>query len=173
MIVFFQNGCSAVMNSWRISAEISVKLCFSVVGYGALESARTEHWTKTLAAYSVNLESTYDGMHRTLEDFQFDLGNALTISDVTRESKQKSATRSPDIRYPRGTEGKTAADVSVMIVTDQARLSGLKEAFVLLAANTAGRARATVREDTGTRRCIGLGQTARQVQQEHKSDVLQ
>ena len=38
-----------------------------------------------------------------------------------------------------------------MIVTDQARLSGLKELFVVLAANTAGRARASVREDTGTR----------------------
>ena len=38
-----------------------------------------------------------------------------------------------------------------MIVTDQARLSGLKEAFVVLAANTAGRARATPQEDAGTR----------------------
>ena len=38
-----------------------------------------------------------------------------------------------------------------MIVTDQERLSGLKEAFVVLAANTAGRARATPQEDAGTR----------------------
>ena len=39
----FSHGCGAVVNFWRISVEISVKLCFSVVGYGVLESARTEH----------------------------------------------------------------------------------------------------------------------------------
>ena len=145
------------MNFWRISVEISVKLCFSVVGYGALESARTEHsrggsleetWRVSAASTSKVRMMECSVLSKTFSSI---LRMHSRFLQVAREVNRRAQIRHPAHRYPQGTEGKTAADVSVMTVTDQARLSGLKEAFVVLAANTAGRARATVREDTCTR----------------------
>ena len=47
-----------------------------------------------------------------------------------------------------GTKNKTAAEVAVEIVTDAPKLSGQKVLYAVLAADTAGRAKVLVREDS-------------------------
>ena len=74
----------------------------------------------------------------------------------------------------KGKEGKTVAEVSVMAVTDQARSTGLKVCFAVWPANTAGRCEGNcARRHWHTKRCMGLGQTTREVWYLHRGDVFQ
>ena len=75
-----------MLTVWKFSVETAVGQWFAVVGYGALKTARTLDWTTTLASgrwRRHGQKSTHDGMQRTLEDFQFDLENALAMSQLT------------------------------------------------------------------------------------------
>ena len=69
--------------------------------------------------YNVTPKSTYDGMQRALDDFQFDFENALMISQLTWKPTEERSAATLMI-------GKTAAEVAETSVTDQARLSELK-----------------------------------------------
>ena len=88
---------------------------------------------------------------RALDDFQFDLENARTMSQLTRKSTDERIAATLMIDVLKNTDGKTAAEVAGKSVTDQAGLSGSKVLFAVSAADTAGRARAMVREGMDTR----------------------
>ena len=112
-------------------------------------------------------------MQRTLEDFQFDPENALTMSQLTGQSTEERNATTLFLELLKSTEGTTATSKSVMIVTGQARGSGLEVLFAVLAANPTGRGRAIARADAGhTKWCTGLGQSTRAVWYDHRSDVF-
>ena len=71
-------------------------------------------------------ESTCNQLQLNFEDFQFDLENALTISQLIGKSTEEGHAATLIIEILKSTEGKTATEVSVMTVTDQARSSGLE-----------------------------------------------
>ena len=97
--------------------------------------------------YNINPAGAYDGTHRSLEDFQFDLENMLTMSQLVGKSAEERNAASVMLDILAGTKNRTAAEVAAEVVTDAARVSGQKVLYAVLAANTAGRTRITVRED--------------------------
>ena len=42
----------------------------------------TRGYWNVVSLYNINPESVYDGQQRSLEDFQFDLENVLTLSQL-------------------------------------------------------------------------------------------
>ena len=63
------------------------------------------------------LKSTCDWMQRSLEDFQFNLETALTMSQFTEESPAERNAATLMIEIPKGTEG-NAAKVAAMSATE-------------------------------------------------------
>ena len=84
------------------------------------------------------MDAAYDGQHRSLEDFQFDLENVLTMSQFVEKSAEERNTASVMLDILASTKNKAAAEVAAKMVTDAPRLSGRKEMYAVLAANSAG-----------------------------------
>ena len=97
--------------------------------------------------YNSNLDGAHDGQQRRLDDFQFDLENVLTISQMVGKSAEEGNAVSVMLDILAGTKNKTAAEVAVEVVTEASRISGQKVLYGVLAANTARRATVIVRED--------------------------
>ena len=97
--------------------------------------------------YNINPDGAYDGTQRSLEDFQFDLGNMLKMSQLVGKSAEERNATSVMLVILAGTKNRTAAEVAAEVVTDAAKVSGQKVMYAVLATNTAGRARMIVRED--------------------------
>ena len=79
-----------------------------------------------ISLYNINLEGAYDGQRRSLEDFQFDLENVLTMSQVVREVSRGAQRGLGELDILAGTKNKTAAEVAEEIVTEAQRISGQK-----------------------------------------------
>ena len=97
--------------------------------------------------YNINPDGAFDGQPRSLEDFQFDLENVLTMSQMVGKSAEERNAASVMLDILAGTEKQTAAEVAVENVTEEPRISGQKVLYAVLAANTAARAKVIVRED--------------------------
>ena len=97
--------------------------------------------------YNINPDGANDGTQQSLEDFQFDLENLLTMSQLVGKSAEERNAASVMLDILAGTKNRTAAEVAGEVVTDPAKVSGQNVLYAVLAANTAGRARKTVRED--------------------------
>ena len=97
--------------------------------------------------YNINPDGAYDGTQRSLEDFQFDLENMLTMSQLFGKSAEERNAASVMLDILAGTKNRSAAEVAAEVATDPAKVSGHKLLYAVLAANTAGRARMIVRED--------------------------
>ena len=82
-----------------------------------------------------------------LEDFQFDLENMLTMSQLVGKSAEERNAASEMLDILASTKNRTAAEVAAEVVTDAAKVRDKKVLHAVLAANTAGRARMIVRED--------------------------
>ena len=78
--------------------------------------------------YHINHDGAHDGQQRSLEDFQFDLENVLTMSQLVGKSAEERNAISVMLDIFAGTKNKTAAEVAVEIVTDAPKLSGHKSA---------------------------------------------
>ena len=61
-------------------------------------------------------DDAYDGQQRSLEDFQFDLENVLTMSQLVGKSAEERNAASVMLDILAGTKNKTAAEVAVEIV---------------------------------------------------------
>ena len=83
---------------------------------------------------------------RSLEDFQFDLENVLTVSQLVGESAEERNATSVMLDILASTKNKTAAEVAVEVGTEAPRISGHKVLHTVLA-NTTGRPKVIVRED--------------------------
>ena len=81
--------------------------------------------------YNINLDGAHNGQHRSLEEFQFDLENVHTMSQLVGKSVVG------DAGHPCRSKSKTVAEVAVEIITEAPTI----------AANTVGRAKVSVRED--------------------------
>ena len=92
-----------------------------------------------VSLYNINLEGAYDGQQRSLEDFRFDLENVLTMSQLVGKSAEERNAASVMVDILARTREKTAAEVASAAMQ--------KVLYTVLAANTSGRARETVRED--------------------------
>ena len=99
----------------------------------------------------ITQDEVYDGVCRTFEDFRFDLENALTLTQLTGRSVEEKGAATLMITLIDGTDGKTAHEVAAMVYNDARDKEASRVLFTVLAANTAGRARAIVRDDAGTR----------------------
>ena len=97
--------------------------------------------------YNINPDGAYDGQQRSLEDFQCDLENMLTMSQLVGKSAEERKVPSVMLDILAGTKNKTAAEVAVEVVTEAPRINGQKVLYAVLAANTAGRAKVIVREN--------------------------
>ena len=73
--------------------------------------------------YNTNPDGAYDGQQRSLEGFQFDLENVLTVSQLFGKSAEERNAASVMLDILAGTQDKTAAEVAVEIVTDAQMLS--------------------------------------------------
>ena len=129
------------------------------IGSGAGLSRGT-HWSM-VGLYNINPDGVYDGQ-RSLEDFQFDLENVLTLSQLVGKSAEERNAAAVMLEILAGTKNKTAAEVAAEVVTDATK-NGQRVLHVVLAANTAGRAEVIVREDSTKNGAWGLGQAARKV----------
>ena len=98
-----------------------------------------------VSLYNINPESVYDGQQRSFEDFQFDLENVLTLSQLCGKSAEERIAAAVMLEIIAGTKNKTAAEVPAEVVTDATR-NGQRVLYAVLAANTARRARVIVRE---------------------------
>ena len=96
--------------------------------------------------FNINPESVYDGQQRSFEDFQFDLENVLTLSQLCGKSAEERIAAAVMLEIFAGSKNKTAAEVAAVVVTDATR-NGQSVLYAVLAAITAGRARVIVRED--------------------------
>ena len=94
----------------------------------------------------INHDGAYHGQQGSLEDFQFDLGNVLTMSQLVGKSAEERNAASAVLDIFAGTKNKNAAEVAGEVVTDAPKLSGQKKLQAVLAATTAGGARVIVRE---------------------------
>ena len=72
--------------------------------------------------YNINPESAYDGQQRSLEDFQCDIENVLTVGKSAAERDAASVMLDILAR----TTNMTAAEVAADVVTDAPSLSGQK-----------------------------------------------
>ena len=96
--------------------------------------------------HNINPDGAYDGTQRRLEDFQCDLENMFTMSQLVGKSEERNAA-SVMLDILAGTKNRTAAEVAAEVVTDPTKVSGPKVLYAVLAANTARGARMIVRED--------------------------
>ena len=101
-----------------------------------------------VSLYNINPDSANDGQQRSLEDFQFDLENVLTMSQLVGKSAEERNAATVMLDILAGAKNKTAAEVAAEIVTEASTLSGQLVLCAVLAANTAGRSKVIVREDT-------------------------
>ena len=76
--------------------------------------------------YNINPDCADDGQQRSLEDFQFDLENVLTISQRVGKSAEERNAASVMLDILAGTKNKTAAEVAGEVVTEAPRISGQK-----------------------------------------------
>ena len=74
--------------------------------------------------YNINPDGAYDGKQQSLEDFQFDLQNVLTISQLVGKSAVEGNAASVMLDTLARTQNKTAAEVVVQIVTEAPKISG-------------------------------------------------
>ena len=100
-----------------------------------------------VSLYNINLEGAYDGQQRSLEDFQFDLENVLTMSQLVGKSAEERNAASVMLDILASTKDKTAAEVAGPVITDPSRLSEQKVLCATVAADTARRAKEIARED--------------------------
>ena len=98
----------------------------------------------------ITQDEVYDGVCRSFEDFRFDLENALTLTQLTGRSVEERSAATLMIAVIDGTDGKTVHEVAAMVYNDARDKEASRVLFTVLAANTAGRARAIVRDDAGT-----------------------
>ena len=87
--------------------------------------------------YNINPDGAYDGQDWSLEDFQFDLENVLTMSQLDGKSAEERKAASVMLEILAGTKNKTEAEVATEVVTEAPRISGQKVLYAVLAANTA------------------------------------
>ena len=99
-----------------------------------------------VSLYNISPESVYDGQQRSFEDFQFDLENVLTLSQLVGKSAEECNAAAVMLEILAGTKNKTATEVAAEVVTDATR-NGQSLLYAVLAANTTGRARVNGRED--------------------------
>ena len=121
-------------------------------------SEKTRTSLEMASLYNVNPDGAYDGQQRSLEDFQFDLENVLTMSQLVGKSAEErnAATLMFDILA--STKEKSAAEVTAEVSTDAAKIDGQRVLYAVLAANTAGRGKMIVREESHDKeRSMGLG----------------
>ena len=97
--------------------------------------------------YNINPDGAYDGQQRSLEDFQFDLENVLTMSQLAGKSAEERNAASVMLDILARTKNKIAAWVAVEVLTEPPRIIGQTVLYAVSAANTAGRAKVIVRED--------------------------
>ena len=95
-----------------------------------------------VSLYCINPESVFDGQQRSLEDFQFDLENVLTLSQLVGKSAEERNAAAVLLDILVGTKNKTAAEVA----TDATR-NRQGVLYAVLATNTAGRANVIVRDE--------------------------
>ena len=100
-----------------------------------------------VSLYNINLEGANDGQQRSLEDFQFDLENVLTMSQLVGKPAEERNAASVMLDILASTKDKTAAEVAGPVITDPSRLSGQKVLCATVAADTARRAKEIARED--------------------------
>ena len=74
--------------------------------------------------YNINPDGAYDGQQRSLEDFQCDLENVLTMSQLVGKSAEERKRASVMLDILAGTKNKTAAKVAVVMVTEAPQVSG-------------------------------------------------
>ena len=77
---------------------------------------------------NINPDGAYDGTQRSLEDFQFDLENMLTMSQLVGKSADERNAASVMLEILAGTKNRTAAEAAAEVVTDAAKVSGQKSA---------------------------------------------
>ena len=87
--------------------------------------------------YNINPDGAYDGQQRSLEDFQFDLENMLTMSQPARKSAEERNAVSVMLDILASTKNKTAAEVAAEVVKEARKVSGQKVLYEVLAANAA------------------------------------
>ena len=107
--------------------------------------------------HNINPDGAYDGQQRSLEDFQFDLENILTMSQLVGKSAEERNVASVMLDILDGTKIMTAAEVAAEVVTEAPKVSGQKVLCAVLAENTAERARMIVREDNTKNGSMGSG----------------
>ena len=73
--------------------------------------------------HNTNPDGAHDGQQRSIEGFQFDLENVLTVSQLFGKSAEERNAASVMLDILAGTKDKTAAEVAVEIVTDAPMLS--------------------------------------------------
>ena len=105
----------------------------------------TRGYWSMVSLYNINPESVYDGQQRSFEDFQFDLENVLTSSQLCGKSAEECIAAAVMLEVLAGMN-KTAAEVAAEVVTDATR-NRQRVLYAVLAANTARRARVILRED--------------------------
>ena len=106
----------------------------------------TRGYWSMVSLYNINPESVYDGQQRSFEDFQFDLENVLTSSQLCGKSAEERIAAAVMLEILAGTKNKTAAEVASEVVTDATR-NRQRVLYAVLAAITARRARVILRED--------------------------
>ena len=62
--------------------------------------------------YNINPDGAYDGQQRSLDDFQFDLENVLTMSQLVGKSAEERNAASVMLEILAGTKNKTEAEVA-------------------------------------------------------------
>ena len=85
---------------------------------------------------NINPDGAYDGQQRSLEDFQFDLENVLTMSQLVGKSAEERNAASLMLDILASTKNKIAVEVAVEIVTDAPTISGQEVLYAVLAATT-------------------------------------
>ena len=73
--------------------------------------------------YNVSPDGAYDGQQRSPEDFQFDLENVLTMSQLVRKSAQERNAAMVMLDILAVIKNKTAAEVAVEVVSEAPRIS--------------------------------------------------
>ena len=74
-----------------------------------------------VSLYNINLESVFDGQQRRLDDFQFDLENVLTPSQLVGMSAEERNAAAGMLEILACAKNKTAAEVAAYVVTDATR----------------------------------------------------
>ena len=74
--------------------------------------------------YNTNPDGASDGKQQSLEDFQFDLQNVLTMSQLVGKSAEEGNAASEMLDTLVSTKNQTAAEVVVQIVTEAPKING-------------------------------------------------